>query len=286
VLQFLSDAGRYFTSYAQVVFGSAAAVVVLELLLPKSRYSVMSRVRGAVFWVCYIAINALIFTTFYRAMSSLGWKPLVTVDLSFLSSSPYSPLRFTGGCVAAVLLVWSADFLYYWFHRLQHASPLLWRFHREHHSLEEMSAFSSNHHFLEEALRLPFVTLPLLLIVHFEQGYVPWIFATLLAAQSIYEHSCTKISLGPLRYIIPDNRYHRIHHSTDPSHFGKNYGSGSAIWDWLFGTIYCPKPGEWPVVGLEGHPEPKTVKQFLFRPFLTASPAVREDATPIRQLAQ
>jgi hypothetical protein len=52
----------------------------------------------------YFAINALIFPVIYRQMGALGMKPLFTVDLSFLSASAYSPLRFIGA-VATTLRV-------------------------------------------------------------------------------------------------------------------------------------------------------------------------------------
>jgi hypothetical protein len=82
----------------------ALAILVLEILFPKSRYSAVSRIRGAIFLCSYFAINALIFPVIYRQMGALGMKPLFTVDLSFLSASAYSPLRFIGA-VATTLRV-------------------------------------------------------------------------------------------------------------------------------------------------------------------------------------
>jgi hypothetical protein len=82
----------------------ALAILVLEILFPKSRYPAVSRIRGAIFLCSYFAINALIFPVIYRQMGALGMKPLFTVDLSFLSASAYSPLRFIGA-VATTLRV-------------------------------------------------------------------------------------------------------------------------------------------------------------------------------------
>ena len=127
---------------------------------------------------------------------------------------------------------------------MQHAVPFFWRFHSVHHSLREISAW--NHHFTEEIFRIPFVTLPLSLIISGDPSHVPLIIASVRAMQGLYEHSCMRVGLGPLRYIIADNRYHRIHHSLDPQHFGKNFGSGTPVWDIVFGTAYFPRKQQWP----------------------------------------
>ena len=162
------------------------------------------------------------------------------------------------------------EFFYYWFHRLQHRVKFLWHFHAVHHSLREMNAFNSNHHFTEEVFRIPFVTIPISLLFSFEQGYVPWLFAALMGWQGIYEHSATRVHFGLLRYLVPDNRFHRIHHSMEPRHFDRNFGSGTALWDFVFGTIYYPKGSEWPRVGIEEIHEPRSMREFLLAPFQRA----------------
>jgi sterol desaturase/sphingolipid hydroxylase (fatty acid hydroxylase superfamily) len=197
----------------------------------------------------------------------LALSPLFNVDLSFLSKSSFPLPPGLGGILASLVALQVGEFFYYWFHRLQHSNKFLWRFHAEHHALEEMSVFNSNHHFTEEIFRIPFITIPISLLFSFNQGYVPWLWAFLLGWQGIYEHSSTRLNFGWFRYIVPDNRYHRIHHSKERKHFDKNFGSGSALWDIIFGTVYHPKKDEWPEVGLEKMKEAATVRQFLFRAF-------------------
>ncbi len=31
--------------------------------------------------------------------------------------------------------------------------------------------------------------------------------------------------------------HHQVHHSANPKHFNKNFGSCLALWDWMFGTL-------------------------------------------------
>lgn len=253
--------------YASRIFLAALVIALIEYLLPQSRHSFMSRVRGAIFWAVYIPITASGLILFGKLWALLGVSPLFHLNFSVLSSSPNEVLKILGGIAASLLLIQVSEFFYYWFHRAQHTFPFLWRFHAEHHSLREMNAFNSNHHFSEELLRIPFITIPISLLFSFEQGYVPWLWAFLMGWQGIYEHSATKIHFGPFRYVVPDNRFHRIHHSNQPEHFNRNFGSGSALFDIVFGTVYYPKKDEWPDTGLDYMDEPKSMREFLLRPF-------------------
>jgi sterol desaturase/sphingolipid hydroxylase (fatty acid hydroxylase superfamily) len=84
---------------------------------------------------------------------------------------------------------------------------------------------------------------------------------------AIFIHSSVNLNIGPLRYIIGDNHFHRIHHSMEEPHFDKNFGTTTPIWDVLFGTAHFPRRGEWPAVGLSDVEEPKRVRDFFLLPF-------------------
>jgi sterol desaturase/sphingolipid hydroxylase (fatty acid hydroxylase superfamily) len=161
----------------------------------------------------------------------------------------------------------SSQSFYYLFHRLQHTVRFLWRFHKVHHSIREMSAWNSYHHFTEKIFRIPFIAVPLSLIISPDAGHVPAAVTVILGMQALFEHSSTRVNLGSLRYLIADNRYHRIHHSIDPRHHGKNFGSFTSVWDQVFGTAHFPKPSEWPETGVFETAEPKRLRDFLFMPF-------------------
>jgi hypothetical protein len=82
-----------------------------------------------------------------------------------------------------------------------------------------------------------------------------------------YIHSTARPHLGALRRLLVDNRYHRIHHSLDPSHHDKNFGAMTPLWDWLFGTIHMPAKDEWPAVGLVEVGEPKDLSEWSSLPW-------------------
>lgn len=239
---------------------------VLELFFPASRYSIGSRLRGAFFFSVWLAFSTLTWWAATSAYTALGLKPIFSINLGELVGAEHRVVKLAWSVVAGVSVAIIGDFFYYWFHRLQHAVPFLWEFHAVHHSIREMSAWNSNHHIAEDLLRLPFVALPLILF-RFESGVVPVVVLVLMAAQPTFEHSCTRLHLGPLRYIFGDPPFHRIHHSIERQHWNVNFGSFTTIWDTLFRTAIFPKKGEWPAVGLEDRREPLTIREFLFWPY-------------------
>lgn len=227
------------------------ALVLLEVIFPTRRLSFTSRFRGFTFWVLTIITTAVVMDLWWRLVNPLQIKPLITLDMTVL---PAVLSIYLGAVIG--------DFFFYWMHRFQHR--FLWRWHAVHHSITEMSALSSYHHLSEVLVKIAFMVIPgMLLGVQADQvAYV----GTLFALQGIYLHSSTRLHIGPLRYVVGDNRFHRIHHSTDPGHHGKNFSGFWPIWDVVFGTAYFPKKGEWPEVGLSDRPEPVSGLQYLWPP--------------------
>src|SRR5262249_6177219 len=225
--------------YAWRIIWVGSVLTALEVLVPQVRYSIITRLRSLAFWSVYILITASALTIFNTMWATLGVRPWIILHIGDWFNYPH--FRAFGLVAAPILAAILTEFFYYWFHRMQHAVPFFLRFHSVHHSLREMSAWNCNHHFTEEIFRIPFVTLPLSLLISGDPGPVPLIVGSILAMQSLYEHSCIRFGLGPIRYIIADNRYHRIHHSIEPEHLGKNFGSFTPVWDILFGTARFPK---------------------------------------------
>jgi sterol desaturase/sphingolipid hydroxylase (fatty acid hydroxylase superfamily) len=263
----LEAAGNAIARYDTHIFIGATFCLVLELAWPRSRYSLRSRIKAALFLFVYVAITASFFAGFFALWARAGIRPLLSINLAWLAEHGPWPIRVAGTLLGVLISVFVLEFFYYWYHRLQHSVPFLWRFHAVHHSIEELSGWNCYHHVTEEIFRIPFVTLPILMVVTVNPGYVPLWIPALTAAQGHFEHSCTRLHFGWLRYLISDNRYHRIHHSIEQRHVGKNFGAFTPIWDWLFGTALFPGQEEWPATGLTDVREPKTLKDYLMRPF-------------------
>ena len=83
------------------------------------------------------------------------------------------------------------------------------------------------------------------------------------------QHSHVWISFrGVLGRIFVSPAHHQVHHSANPKHFNKNFGSCLALWDWMFGTLYVPGKEREPLTfGFAGQPDAHTVKGELVDPF-------------------
>jgi sterol desaturase/sphingolipid hydroxylase (fatty acid hydroxylase superfamily) len=250
------------------------AYLLIEAALPLGRRnSWRSYWRGARFMVVAAAVSVVAFTLIDQVIDLAAFKPLVLLDLTPLTGSAILPVRIAGWLVAGLAVSMIGNVFYYWWHRAQHAVPVLWRFHKVHHSIGELSALNSYHHVTEDVLQYFLVLLPTALLIGVDSGYVPALVLAVLRTQTFYIHSSANINIGPLRYVIGDNRFHRLHHSTEPRHFGKNFGTTTPLWDVLFGTACFPRKGEWPNTGLADVAEPDRVADYLLMPFAAPTPA-------------
>ncbi len=139
--------------------------------------------------------------------------------------------------VEAVLIV---DVIGYFYHRLSHSSPTLWRFHAVHHSPKEMDWLAAARvHPLDQIFSRSLMFVPL-----YAMGFTAETFGAYLvfgAFQAIFIHSNVRFRFGFLRWVIATPEYHHWHHSNDPEARNRNFAGQFPVLDWIFGTQYLPK---------------------------------------------
>jgi sterol desaturase/sphingolipid hydroxylase (fatty acid hydroxylase superfamily) len=94
------------------------------------------------------------------------------------------------------------------------------------------------------------------------------------------QHSHLWIAVtGPLGRVVISPAHHQIHHSTNPKHFNKNFGSCLAIWDWIFGTLHIPnRDREHLTFGVDSaKPHHHTVVGGMLTPFAMAWKRLRAE---------
>lgn len=170
--------------------------------------------------------------------------------------------------VAALLLM---DLWIYWWHRLNHEVPFLWRFHSVHHSDPQLNVtsawrFHPGEIILSELLR------PAILVLIGTRPEQLVIYTILMTPVIAFHHSNIRIP-EPLdrllRTLIPTPSAHRIHHSILTADHHSNYGAMLSVWDRMFGTWrekeVTPSLG----IGLEGEEAPhnQSLRAMLARPF-------------------
>jgi len=129
----------------QVVLIIIAGGTVLEFFSEYERQGLVSRLRGLLFWMFYLAGLAIAASLVRQVATIFELKPLLTFDLRSFARSDNVAMMVLGILAFPLIPILLSDFLYYWFHRLQHAVPLLWRFHAVHHAIEELSIANCAH---------------------------------------------------------------------------------------------------------------------------------------------
>ena len=233
-------------------------VIILEHVGPRERYSLRDRLPGVMMDATGTFLSFALVSPLSWAWAKLGLAPLIMIPLwQWLA-----PLGSLGYAFQIILFVVLADLLTYWRHRAEHA--WFWPIHVVHHAPRELHAANDIGHPLQILINFTFVSVPLSLI-QFDGPEAPFAVGAIVGIANMYIHSPVEWHFGPLRKLIVDNRFHRIHHSLEERHFDKNFGICFSFWDYLFGTAY--EPGEeWPAVGVDGVPAPRNVAQYLCLP--------------------
>lgn len=142
--------------------------------------------------------------------------------------------------VMGAFVVW--EFVIYWQHRLLHHGRL-WHVHAVHHSsrgLDWLSTYRA--HPIEILFYL--IPMPILFGLGFSAAALTCI-SVFRIFHNAFVHADLPWRLGPLRYVLVSPVLHRWHHETSPAAAGKNFASALALYDYVFGTYYCP-PAELP----------------------------------------
>lgn len=204
-------------------------------------------------------------TLFNHALSFLlqpVFGTLIAVQIAgtvtVLAGGASTPEPLSPGPLAAVAFVaWIAgDYALYWAHRIFHEVPALWRLHAVHHRPEVLTPFTAyRFHPLDHVASLLANSLAVggalavcaLLTGHpavglqvFGINVFHWTWRTLL---SPLRHSHVPLPYPRLlSYVLVSPVMHQVHHSSDPRHVDRNYGTALSVWDWLHGTLVIPDP--------------------------------------------
>jgi len=173
------------------------------------------------------------------------------------------------------------DLTQYWYHRLHHQLPWLWRFHRTHHSAPYMGmAMSSRQNFWYTIFfsQIYFTTVMTYLGLGYEVLFVTGVKALIVTGahssikwdKPFYKYKLLKPIGWVLERLISTPATHHAHHAdTDGDgigHYKGNFGNMFFIWDLIFGTgiITRKYPSGY---GIQFYKEEEWHAQFLW-PFL------------------
>jgi sterol desaturase/sphingolipid hydroxylase (fatty acid hydroxylase superfamily) len=160
--------------------------------------------------------------------------------------------------------------MYFW-HRANHALPILWRFHRMHHSDPHMDVTTATRFHLGEQVLSTVLRLALIPLLGLEIWHL-LIYDTLAVAVTQFHHA--DISLGRwdrwLCRVIVTPDMHKVHHSDWQPETDSNYSTVLSIWDRLFGSYRWRNNPGGIVFGLKEYTDPawQSLKGMLLTPLV------------------
>lgn len=211
------------------------------------------------------------------AFFGLKLLPLVLPNLSGVFS--WIPFWY-GFFILAV----ADDLTQYWYHRLHHQLPFLWRFHRTHHSAPYMGMAMANRQnviytllfsqiyltttltYLGLGIPAIFVSTIKSLITMAAHSSIPW-------DKPLYKYKFLHPIAWILERFISTPATHHAHHadSTDDGvgYYKGNFGNMFFIWDIIFGTGIITR--QYPsAYGIKGYKSEEWYAQFLW-PFFKSN---------------
>jgi len=214
-----------------VTFGIMVLLLLVEQIKPRRPESASQTSR----WLNNIALTLLNFFLMAYvtvAVSMSSWVINFQPDMPLLQHPALNVVT------ATMITILTIEFVGYWFHRVMHRVPLLWRVHSVHHSDTEVDVTTTHRHHPIEPFISVVITLPVILLLG------PPIIAVIIynllhIVVSSVTHSNIFIPKSVdrwLRYFIITPDFHRLHHVNQQHYTDSNYGAISPWFDYLFGT--------------------------------------------------
>jgi sterol desaturase/sphingolipid hydroxylase (fatty acid hydroxylase superfamily) len=258
------------------------AVVFISLFFLEQAVPLRKRTRSL---IGRLGINLLL-TALAFGIASLSVKPVSRGLMAWTGEHSFGLLNWLhlsgyGGIIAGFLLM---DMTFYWWHRVNHQIPLLWRFHAMHHNDPDLDISTSfRFHVIEIFLSSGFRALQVGIIGLSPLTYLFYEFV--FTCGTMFHHSNYKLPIGlerALNMVFVTPRMHGIHHSEVPQETNSNYSVVFRWWDVLFGTVRLNVHQAAITIGVPGYsrPEDNSFGRLFAMPFRRQKEYwVRPDAT-------
>jgi len=231
--------------------------------------------------------NSLFYVVFF--LGNILWSSITVFSIEWLNNQQIGLfyLLQLPPWLKLILGIAMFDLVSYWFHRLSHVVPLLWRFHRVHHSDTSMDSstnfrahpfetflwFGSSSILAAAIFGLDLFTLGLYL-------FITMVFFVLQHSNLRFPKWIDK-SIG---FVITTPNLHKVHHEQDQHYTDSNFADIFILWDRLFGT-FKRKPVEEIKLGLKefDEAEKQTFWYLMKSPFIDVKRINTEELHKIEQ---
>jgi sterol desaturase/sphingolipid hydroxylase (fatty acid hydroxylase superfamily) len=163
------------------------------------------------------------------------------------------------------------DLTFYYWHRVNHTVPLLWRFHNTHHTDPDLDVTTSlRFHVLEVLYSAVFRVLQILLIG--ASPVIYFIYEGVFQVITLFHHSNLKLPVKVervLNKVFVTPRMHGIHHSDVKDEAYSNYSVVFRWWDMLHSSLRLNVPQSEISIGVPAYraPEDNSLRSVMLMPF-------------------
>jgi sterol desaturase/sphingolipid hydroxylase (fatty acid hydroxylase superfamily) len=167
-------------------------------------------------------------------------SPLIVIPITALAAThalEWRPLWWSGWLGLAIDLL-LLDMWIYWWHRVNHVLPLLWRFHEVHHLDETLDTTSALRFHFGEVILSSLVRAVVIFILDMPLTTVV-VFEALVLISALFHHSNVRLPVGlehALSFVIVTPSIHWVHHHAIRADTDSNYSTILSIWDRVFGS--------------------------------------------------
>jgi len=239
----------------------------------------------------------------------LGWTLLAATQVGAVTRTVLiaalgapTPTALPGAAVSVIAtgaLFLAYEIAYLPDHYTNHKHPCLGALHKAQHTAEVLTPLTAYRVHPVDSLKFGNISA---LVIGAALGALAWAFGgpvhgyavngtNIVLLAFVYsmihlQHSQVWIAAtGVWGRVLLSPAHHQIHHSDNPRHFDRNFGSTLAVWDWLAGTLHMPGAKREPIrFGAGGAVRrPHSVTGTLVTPFVeaAASMGVKSDG-PVR----
>lgn len=254
---------------SNIIFSLVPGIWFIALFIAESVFSLRRPVRNRFH---RITVN-LIFSSIAAVTGLLAVRPVSMGTVLFSGNNgigllnifdfPFS-IEFTIG----FLLM---DLSFYYWHRLNHVVPLLWRFHNVHHSDPDLDVSTSfRFHFVEilyssifRIVQVAIIGIPIHVYLCYELVF---------SLATIFHHSNIRLPLRVeklLNKIVVTPRMHGVHHSFYRDETNSNYSVIFSFWDRLHRSLILNVPQSEIRIGVPAYNRTKdnTLSHMIRMPF-------------------
>lgn len=240
-----------------------------SLLIAEHRWPLRRQTRSL---LSRMVIN-FTFTILVYVTASLLISPLAkfTILMTQTNTMGLLPLLSLNGIQHFIIGFLLMDLTFYYWHRMNHEIPLLWRFHNVHHIDPDLDVTTSMRFHIVEIMYSTLFRLVQLGLI----GINPLTFfcyELFFQGNTFFQHSNVNLPIRIekiLNKIIVTPRMHGIHHSCYFDETNRNYSVVFSFWDHLHKTIKLNIPQQSITIGVPAYlkTSDNTLINLLLMPF-------------------